>query len=186
MNRALLIALIVCALLAGVAALGPFHLRYAPQYTGVLVLAALVLALVSAIRMLRERFLRTAAVAIVGLLLACWLGLIGLWVAFAGLGPDTVVRDGGTSGRIHLLVVRARAFDAPVFSVRLRTGGGPFAQETVVWEGLARGAAPTGLRFAADHTAEIVAAGQCGYRSTFDRVTLDARPVNRPIRPDGC
>lgn len=186
MNRYLVGSAVVCAALAAFAALDPFHLRHAFAYTAATVLVALVLGTVLLVRVLRARWLKLVTGALGGLLVAGWIGYIALTLAFAGIGPETVVRSGGESGQVELVLVRGRAFDAPVYSVRLRTGGGPFAQESTVWEGVANGAAPRTVRLVGDDVAEVVAGERCGYRSTYDRTTLDAEPVNRPIRPDGC
>jgi len=182
----LAVVALVCAVLGALAGWDPFHLRLAEAATGVLVLAALVLGTVLAARALPGRVLRVAGAAVGGLLVAGWLGLAALTVAFAGPEPEQVAAVGGDDGRVELVLVRGHAFEAPVYSVRLRAGGGPFAQESLVWQGLADAPAPTRLVLSGPQEVRVVASGVCGYRSTFDRTTLAVEPVHYALRPDGC
>lgn len=185
-TRALSIAAASCVALAVPAVVDPFHLRHGAAYSAVLVLAALLLVTVLAVRVLPGRLLAVAGGVVGGLLVVGWVGLIGLTLAFAGPQPEQVTATGGDSGRVSLVLVRGHAFEATVFSVRLRAGGGPFAQESTVWQGLGDAPPPARFVFTDPQSVAVVGAGQCGYRSTFDATTLGVDPVHYALRPDGC
>ena len=149
-----------------------------------LVTLAILLVTVLGVRLLRGRLARVVAGVLGGLVAVGWLGLVWLAVSFAG--DERVEEVVPSGGRLSLVLVRGHAFAEPVYSVRLRAGSGPFAQESTVWQGLGEGAPPTGFRFREGDIVEVVAAQFCGYRSSFDPVTLDVDPVHRPLRLDGC
>lgn len=184
MNRYLAAGAAVAVALATLAVTDPFHLRYGGVYSAVLVTLAILLVTVLGVRLLRGRLARGVAGVLGALVAVGWLGLVWLAVEFAG--REQVEQRIGPDGRVSLVLVRGQAFADPVYSVRLRAGSGPFAQESLVWLGLAEGAAPTGFRFADGDVVEVIAAEFCGYRSTYDPVTLDVEPVHRPLRLDGC
>lgn len=174
----------VSTALAAFVLVDPFNLRFAGGYAAVLVTLAVILVTVLLVRVLRGRVYRIVAATLGALLALGWLGLV--WLAADFAGPERVVRDVPSGGDERLVLIEGRAFVDVVFSVRLRSGSGPFAQESLVWQGLGGGAPPTELRFAPQRTVEVVAAELCGYRSTFDPLTLDVEPVHRPLRLDGC
>lgn len=185
-TRGLSVASVSCAALAVLAVVDPFHLRHGAAYSAVLVLAALLLLTALAVRVLPGRLLTVASGVVGGFLVAAWLGLIALTLAFAGPQAEQVVATGGESGRVSLVLVRGHAFEATVFSVRLRAGGGPFAQESTVWQGLGDAPPPARFVFSGPRAVATVSAGSCGDRSTFDRTTLTVDPVHYALRPDGC
>jgi hypothetical protein len=170
--------------LAALALADPFHLRYAGPYAAVLVTLAILLVTLVLVRTLPGRGLRVLAATSGALLGLGWLALV--WLAAEFAGPDRVVDEVASAGDERLVVVEGHAFVDVVYSVRLRAGSGPLAQEALVWQGLADGAPPSEVRFAGEGVVEVVASGVCGYRSTFDPVTLDVDPVHRPLRLDGC
>lgn len=178
---------LVAAALATFTALDPFHLAYAGKATAVLVGVTIVLVTIGAAAAPARRGARIVVAAIGVVLLLAWCAAAVFALRFAG--PEKVVSEVAAGG-YRLVVVEGRAFVDPVYSVRLRRGSGLLAQESLVWQGLADGAAPGQVRFRGDPTAdpevEVVAGPGCGYRSRFDAVTLAVDPVHRPLRLDGC
>jgi hypothetical protein len=174
---------VLAGLLATLAILDPLHLRYAGWYTTALVMLTIVLATVAAASAVSGRLGRSLT-AVAGVLVAlAWSGMVWFAVQFAG--DERVVEEVG-SGRHQLVLVQGFAWVDPIYTVRLRAGSGPFAQESLVWQGLAEGPAPTSVRFRDEETVEVVASEVCGYRSTFNSTTLEVDPVHRPLRLDGC
>jgi hypothetical protein len=184
MPRRLVIALAVCVVLTTFAALDPFHLRYSAPALAVLVGLGLLLATVLALRLLHGRGMRVVAVLLGTVAVLAWGGFVWFVAAFAG--PERVIDEVVSEGTARLVVVEGRAFTDAVYSVRLRAGSGPLAQESLVWQGLAEGAPPGEVRFTGPEQVEVLAAGGCGYRASFDATTLDVEPVFRPLRLDGC
>ncbi|MGP4022103.1 hypothetical protein [Actinomadura sp. 3N407] len=70
--------------------------------------------------------------------------------------------------------------------VRIRTGKGLFAQESVVWTGEEDGPAPKTVRFTGSRQIEVVTDSGCTYRSTFDGDTLKVVPVHHVPRGADC
>ncbi|MHA6796732.1 hypothetical protein ACVGVM_24945 [Pseudonocardia bannensis] len=171
--------------LSAAAIVDPFHLLLAPWYIGVLVTVTMILGTVFLAGLSRRRT-GQVLITVAGVLVTLgWVGL--LWFVAQFIGPGRVV-DERTAGGYRLVTVEGGAFAGidPVYAVRLRAGSGPFAQDALVWQGLEGGAAPADVRFAGDDRVEVVSNGGCGYRSRFDRVTLEVDPVHRPLRLDGC
>ena len=88
-------------------------------------------------------------------------------------------------GARQLVVLEARVIIDPVFAVVVRSGSGPFAQESVVYQGLEGAPAPT-ARFIDADTVEVVTQTGCTYRSEIETATLEVSPVHRPSRLDSC
>lgn len=171
--------------LATFAVLDPFHLRHSGPAAAVLVALAVVAVTWLALRWIRGRAARIVAVLAGSVVMLGWIGMVWLSVSFAG--PERVVDEVASEAGQRLVLIEGRAFSETVFSVRLRSGSGPFEQESLVWQGLADGAAPEEVRFGDQpDQVEVVSEGGCGYRSTFDATTLDVDPVFRPLRLDGC
>lgn len=175
----LLACVLVVAVLAGVSALDPFHLRQARWYTAGFVALALVLltalfAVVTPRGPLRWFALFVGVAVVIG-----WTFVVG--------AASTLVRDNGVvaeadQGGRRLLVLRGSAPD-PVYAVVVRAGAGPFEQESLVYQAPAQTPVPT-ARFA-DDGAVAVQVGPCAYRSTVEADTLDVEPVHRPLQL-GC
>lgn len=172
------------AALATFAVLDPFHLRFAGPAAAVLVTLAVVAVTWLVLRLVRGRAARIVTVVAGAVAVLGWVGLVWLTVSFSG--PERVVIEVPSESGERLVVVEGRAFADVVYSVRLRSGSGPFEQESLVWLGLADGAPPEQVRFGEDGQVEVVTVGGCGYRSTFDSTTLAVDPVFQPLRLDGC
>jgi hypothetical protein len=178
-----ILALLV-GLLAGLAVADPFHLRHARWFTAVLVLLTVLLltaALAVAVGrgLLRVLVLVTGAVAALG-----WVGLVG--VASRVATPSTEVSQVADGGRRLVVLEGGVAAVDRVYAVVLRAGGGPFEQETVVYQGVETAPAPADMRFVDPDTVEVRTGGGCSYRSEVESVTLAVDPVYRPLRADGC
>jgi hypothetical protein len=183
------VVLAVCALLvAGLAALGvadPFHLRHARWFTAGLVLLALLLFTAAFAVAVRRGLLRVLVLVVGGIAVLGWVALVGV-ASQLTVDDNRVVSEVSDGGR-RLAVVEGAPFAIdPVYAVVLRSGGGPFEQETVVYQGLEQAAAPTAVRFVDPDTVEVRTSGGCLYRSEVEAVTLAVDPVHRPLRIDGC
>lgn len=170
----LLLCVLVVAVLAGVSVADPFHLRHARWFTSGLIALGLVLVtamLATAVPKgaLRWLILIVGVAAVLG-----WAALVYGASSLAGGGKEVAEADGG--GR--RLVTLQRDGD-PVYAVVVRSGGGPFEQESLVYQGLAGAPAPT-ARFVDEATVEV-AVGTCRYRSGVEAVTLAVQPVHRPL-----
>jgi hypothetical protein len=177
-----------CAVLAGgltlLSVADPFHLRHARWFTAGLVLATVVLLTVALAMLVRSTLLRTPVV-VVGATAA--LGWIVVVLLAARLVPDNHVVTETADGNRRLLVVEGSTTAAdPVYAVVLRSGSGPFEQESLVYQGRARSAPPAEVRFVDAGTVEVTTGAGCFYRSTVEAGTLAVDPVHRPLRPDGC
>jgi hypothetical protein len=182
------IVLTICAFVAGglavLAVADPFHLRYARWFTAGLVLATLLLLTLAAAVIARRGLLRVLALVIGGSAILGWILVVGL--ASQLVGENRVVFQVG-AGNMRLRVVEGApiAID-PVYAVVLRAGGGPFEQESVVYQGLEQMPQPVDVRFVDDRTVEVQMGSGCMYRSQVEAGTLAVDPVHRPLRIDGC
>lgn len=182
------VILAICALLVGGLAVAsvadPFHLRYARWFTSGLVLLALLL-LTAAVAFLAKRgLIRLVVVAVGALAMLGWLTMVGL---ASQLVRENAVVSEVADGNMRLLVVEgAPAAIDPVYAVVLRAGGGPFEQESVVYQGVEDAAAPAEVRFVDSGTVEVQVGETCLYRSQVEAVTLAVQPVHRPLRADTC
>lgn len=178
---------LVTALLAAFTAVNPFHLAWGGPATAVLVGVTIALITAAAAVVPRRRANRIFTALIGVVLLAAWCAVSIVGLRFSGPQRDLTVVEGGD---YRLVVVEGHAFADIAYSVHLRRGSGPLTQDSLVWQGLAEGAPPSAVRFAgdpaADRAVEVIAGPGCGYRSTFDSLTLGVDPVHRPLRLDGC
>lgn len=175
---------LIVAMLAVLAVADPFHLRYARWFTAGLVLVGIVLLTATLAVAVGRGVLRWLVVIVGGIAVLGWGALVG--VANQLVSPNrqvSEVTDGGR--RLIVLEGSAVAID-PVYAVVLRNGGGPFEQETVVYQGVEAAPAPAGVRFVDPDTVEVRMPGGCVYRSEVEAVTLAVDPVHRPLRADGC
>jgi hypothetical protein len=185
MRRVVVLAVLALIVggLAALAVVDPFHLRYARWLTSGLVLLAILLltaAFAVAVRGLgRVLVLALGAVAALG-----WVGVVYLASQVAGV--DRTVSEVADGGR-RLVVVEGSPFAIdPIYAVVLRSGGGPFEQESVVYQGVEQAPAPSEVRFVDADTIEVRTSGGCNYRSEVEAVTLAVDPVHQPLRADGC
>jgi len=168
----LLLCVVVVAVLAGVSLADPFHLRQARWFTAGLIAVALVLLTVLLATAAPRGPLRVVAL-VVGA--AAMLGWAALVYGASTLGGDgRPVAEADDAGRRLVTLQGAEAY-----AVVLRTGGGPFEQESLVYQGVA-GAPATTARFVDQGTGDV-AVGTCHYRSGVEPVTLAVEPVHRPL-----
>ncbi len=182
------IVLTICAFLAGglavLAVADPFHLRYARWFTAGLVLATLLLLTVAAMVIARRGLMRVLVLVIGGSAMLGWILVVML---ASQLVQENRVVSEVAAGNMRLLVVEgAPAAIDPVYAVVLRAGGGPFEQESVVYQGLEEVPEPAEVRFVDDRTVEVRMGSGCSYRSQVEAGTLAVDPVHRPLRIDGC
>jgi hypothetical protein len=181
------VILAVLALIAGgLAALtvaDPFHLRYARWFTAGLVLLALLLVTATFAVVARRGLPRVLVLALGGVAVLGWVALVG--VAAQLIVDNHTVSQVADSGRRLVVVEGAPAAIDPVYAVVLQAGGGPFEQETVVYQGVEQAPAPD-VRFVDSDTVEVRTSGGCLYRSEVEALTLAVDPVHRPLRADGC
>ena len=182
------VLLTVCAVLAaGLAMLAiadPFHLRYARWFTAGLVLATVVL-LTAALAVIAHRgLLRVLVLVAGGIAIVGWTAVV--WLA-AQIDVENRVVTEAADGNRRLLVVEGSpmAID-PVYAVVLRSGGGPFEQEALVYQGREEMPAPSGVRFVDGGTVEVLVGSNCRYRSTVEGGTMAVEPVHRPVRLGAC
>lgn len=174
---------LVVVLLAGLAVADPFHLRHARWFTAGLVLLAVLLVTAALAVAVPRGLVRTATLTI-GLVAA--LGWAGLVFQASRLANDNETVTEVAQGGRRLLVVEGSAFAIdPVFAVVLRSGSGPFEQESVVYQGVEEAPEPV-VRFIGPDTVEVATPLGCRYRSAVEGGTLAVTPVHRPQRPDTC
>jgi hypothetical protein len=181
------LVLAACAVLvvvvAGVALADPFHLRHIRWFTASAVLLAVLLVTATFAVLAPRGVLRMIVLIVGGVAAVGWAGLVVL-ATYVTVENRTVseVADGGR----RLVVVEAAPMAArPVYAVVIRSGGGVFEQETVIYQGVEAGPAPSDVRFVDGDTVEL-RTGPCVYRSEIEAVTLDVDPVYRALRPDTC
>jgi hypothetical protein len=181
---ALLGLVVVVAVLAGLALLDPFHLRHARWFTAALVGLALVL-LTALLAVVGRRGLLRGLVVLVGVV-----AVLG-WGAFvygasrlAGTNTEVLrVADGGRS----LVVLQGTGSTVdPVYAVVLRAGGGPFEQESLVYQGAEGSPPPYLTQFVDARTVQVQTLAGCRYRSSVEDVTLAVDPVFRPLTRGTC
>ena len=180
---ALIVLVVLVGLLAGVSVADPFHLRQARWFTVGLVALALVL-FVAAFAVVARRGLLRILVLVVGVAVVLGWGafVVGATRLTASNQELSRVADGGRS----LVILESSGTSiTPVYAVVVRAGGGPFEQESLVYQGAEGSPPPTAVRFVGD-SAEVLTAGGCRYHSTVEAVTLAVDPVNRPLLASGC
>jgi hypothetical protein len=173
---------VVVVLLSGFSLLDPFHLRHARWFS--LGLIALAIVLVTAAFAVPVRgFLRGFVVALGVVAVAGW-GVV-VWFAIGFASDQTDLRTVADGNR-RLVVQEGGAHSAaPVFSVVVRAGGGPFEQQSVVYQGREHGPEVSDVQFV-EAGGVLVQVGPCRYRSDVDGVTLEASPVHTPLMANSC
>ena len=161
----LLLCVVVVAVLAGVSLTDPFHLRQARWFTAGLIALGLVLltALLAtgapagpaALGDAGRRRGRRARV-----------GRVRVRGEHARGGGRQVAEADDAGRRLVTLEARRR----PAYAVVVRSGGGPFEQESLVYQGVAGAPAPDGA--VRRHRTVEVAVGTCHYRSGVEAATL--------------
>jgi hypothetical protein len=182
------IVLLVCAVLAGglavLAVADPFHLRYARWYTAGLVLLTLLLLTAALAVIARRGLLRVLVLVFGGSAVLGWILVVTL---AAQLVPENRVLVETVDGGRRLLVMEGSLVSLdPVYAVVLRSGSGPFEQESLVYQGLEQMPQPAQVRFVDAGTVEVSMTSGCRYRSAVEAGTLAVEPVHRPLRIDGC
>ena len=174
---------VVTAMLAGLSIADPFHLRHARWFSLGLVFVTIVLLTIAfavAVRGLLRWFVVVLGVlAVVG-----WAGLAIVAVGF--IRSNDEIRSVADGGRRLVVLQRTPLSDDVVYAVVLRSGGGPFEQESVVYQGLQGSRPPADLRFVNADTVEVVTGDGCDYRSAVQAVTLDVDPVHMPLQVGSC
>jgi hypothetical protein len=169
--------------IGGLAVADPFHLRYARWFTAGAVLLAIAL-VVAAFAVVARRGLLRGFVLVVGVIaMAGWLLVVYLAMQLqVGNQESGEVEDGGR----RLLVLQAYPVLEPSFAVVVRSGGGPFEQESLVYQGPAGAPAPAAVRFVDSDTVEVEVGSGCTYRSEIEGGTLAVSPVHRPLQAGVC
>jgi hypothetical protein len=170
--------------LAMLAVADPFHLRYARWFTAGLVLATLLLLTAALAVIARRGLLRVLVLVGGGIAIVGWTAVV--WLA-AQLDVENRVVSEAADGNRRLLVVEGSpiAID-PIYAVVLRSGGGPFEQEALVYQGLEEMPPPSDVRFVDDGAVEVLVGSNCRYRSTVEGGTMAVEPVHRPLRLGTC
>lgn len=185
LRRVLLLAflLVIVLIMAGLALADPFHLRHARWFTAGLVLLALILATATLAVVVGRGLIRALLLVVGGMAVLGWAAVVWLATGLSGLDREvTAVADGDR----RLVVLESRDFSIdPLFSVVLRSGGGAFEQQSLVFEGVEEGPAPDGVRFVDSDTVEVRTGG-CLYLSDVELVTLAVDPVHQPESRGTC
>ena len=170
----LLLCVVVVAVLAGVSLTDPFHLRQARWFTTGLIAVALVLLTVLLATGAPRGPLRWLALVVGAAAVLGWAGFA--YGASALTGDSKPVAEADDAQR---RLVTLEGDSGRTYAVVLRSGAGPFEQESLVYQGVAGAPAPT-ARFVDPGTVEV-AVGTCRYRSGVEAVTLAVQPVHRPL-----
>jgi hypothetical protein len=174
---------VVVVVMAGVALADPFHLRHIRWFTASAVLFAVLLGTAAFAVFVPRGVLRVIVLTLGGVAALGWVGMVVL--ATRVTVENRTVSEVEDGGRRLVVVEAALPAARPVYAVVVRSGGGVFEQETVVYQGVEAGPAPSGIRFVDADTVEVHT-GPCVYRSEVEAVTLAVDPVYRPLRPDIC
>jgi hypothetical protein len=175
---------VVTALLAGFSLADPFHLRHARWFTVGLVGLVIVL-LTALLAVLSRRGLLRDLVVLVGFVAMLGWGAFGYAASLlAGTSAEVLrVADGGRS----LVVLQGTLSTVdPVYAVVVRSGGGLFEQESLVYQGADGSPPPSLTRFVGPGVVQVETLGGCRYRSSVEDVTLAVDPVFRPLTPSSC
>jgi hypothetical protein len=174
---------LVAVVLGGLAVADPFHLRYARWFTAGAVFVAIALVAVAFTVVARRGLLRGLVLLIGFAALAGWVVVVLLAMQLqVGNREINEVDDGGR----RLLVLESYPALDPSYAVVVRAGGGPFEQESLVYQGVEDGLPPESVRFVDSGTVEVRGAGGCAYTSKIEGGTLAVSPVHRPLRIDAC
>jgi hypothetical protein len=174
---------VIVVVLAGVAIADPFHMRYIRWFTASAVLLAVLLVTGVFVVLVPRGVLRVIVLTLGGVAALGWVGVVVL-ATLVSVENRTVseVEDGGR----RLVVVEAAVpATRPVYAVVVRSGDGVFEQESVIYQGVEAGPAPSDVRFVDADTVEV-RTGPCVYRSEVEAVTLAVDPVYRTLRSDTC
>ncbi len=183
-SAVILMALALVAVgLGGLAVADPFHLRYARWFTAGAVLVAIAL-VTAAFAVVARRGLVRGFVLVVGVVaMAGWLAVV--WLAMQlqiGDREPMQVADGGR----RLVVLEAYPSIDASYAVVVRSGSGPFEQESLVYQGVAGAPGPSAVRFVDSDSVEVQVSGGCSYRSEIEGATLAVSPVHRPLQLGVC
>ncbi len=183
-SAAILMVLALIAVgLGGLAVVDPFHLRHARWFTTGAILLAVVLVTAAFAAVARRGLLRGFVLVVGGVAVLGWVAVV--WMAAQLEVENTELTQVAGDGR-RLVVLRSYPVIDASYAVVVRSGGGPFEQESLVYQGLEGGPEPTAVRFIDSDTVEVTGQAGCTYRSEVEAVTLDVQPVHRPLRLDAC
>ena len=182
---ALLGLVVVVALLAGLALLDPFHLRHARWFTAGLVALVLVL-LTALLAVIARRGLLRGLVVLVGVVAVLGWGAFVFGASRLAGSNTEVVRVAADGGRSLVVLQGTGSTVDPVYAVVVRSGGGPFEQESLVYQGAEGSPPPSLTQFVDARTVQVETLGGCRYRSSVEDVTLAVEPVFRPLTRGSC
>jgi hypothetical protein len=170
----LLLCVLVVAVLAGVSVVDPFHLRQARWFTSGFIALGLVLLTAALAAAAPRGGLRWLAMIVGVAVVLGWAALVFGASTLNVPGKDVAEADGG-----GLRLVTIEADSDPAYAVVLRSGGGPFEQESLVYQG-PLGAPKPAARFVDQSNVEVVV-GTCRYQSKVEGGTMAVQPVHRPL-----
>jgi hypothetical protein len=181
------VILMLCALIAvgigGLAVLDPFHLRYARWFTIGAVTLAILLVTAAFAAVARRGLLRGAVLVVGGVALVGWVAVAWL-AATLGAGSTDVAQIDDDGGR-RLVVLESVPVIDPAYAVVVRSGGGPFEQQSTVYQGPEGGPQPE-ARFLDADTVVVETPDGCNYQSEIEPITLDVGERHAPPQADGC
>src|SRR5919206_1478828 len=144
---------VIVAMLAVLAVADPFHLRYARWFTAALVLVGIVLLTAMLAVAVGRGMLRWLVLVVGGIAVLGWCSLVG--VASQVVSPSREVSQVADGGRRLVVLEGSPVAIDPVYAVVVRDGGGPFEQETVVYQGVEAAPPPEGVEFVDGDTVEV-------------------------------
>lgn len=175
---------VLAVILAAVAVADPFNLRWAAWWTAGTVALALLLVTFALVALAPARILRTF-LAVLGLVLtAGWVVAVLLLVQWGGPAPADVRELAADGGLRAVLVTGQRDSPDSGPAVVVRSGSGPFEQQSLVWSGTSGTPEPDGAAFV-DGMAEIQL-GTCSFAVPVEPVTLEAVPILQGAGAGGC
>jgi hypothetical protein len=169
--------------LGGLAVADPFHLRYARWFTAGAVLVAVALVTAAFAVVARRGLLRGLVLVVGAIAMAGWLAVV--WLASQLQVGDREVMQVEQGGR-RLVVLQAYPAIDTSFAVVVRSGSGPFEQESLVYQGVPDAPAPAAVRFVDQDSVEVQVGAGCAYRSEIEGATLAVSPVHRPLQLGVC
>ncbi|MBW8482351.1 hypothetical protein [Actinomadura parmotrematis] len=163
----------------------PWNLRERATLLAVMLAVASVVTAAALYARLGRGALAAAAGILVGSL-GCSAAVVVGYVDSLALKGTVAARVVSADGRHTLVTLSGTGFFDPYYEVVLRAGHGLLAQQSGVWESVAKAGAPKSARFLGPDRVEVVADNGCRYISSFDRGSLEAVPRWRMTDRGGC